>query len=313
MTAPNRDPAAFERLLDRMRAALANRDADPAARYHDRLVAINTMDDPRRRPTTLERLGEIDLDEALAFYRWCFANAADFAFFFAGNLDPDAVLPLIERTIGSLPSAGEPESRWVDRPVGFPAEPVREVVRAGHEPRGQTTFTCLSYEGSDPREWHRIRTACSILERRLRESLREELGATYGVSVGYHFSMLGPSRGRITVGYGSDPDRAEELLERVEDEIRTLRADGPTEKELAKEKEIQTRDMETALRRNGYWIGSLASLHLRGRPFSEMDGRLTRIEELTVDDLHRVFRRHFDTARSTAVFWKPVAEEEAAP
>jgi len=310
MTSPNRDPAAFDRFLDRLRADLAHREADPATRYHDRLSAINTCDTPRRRPMTLARIPEIDLDKALAFYRHAFANAADFSFFLVGNLDLETVVPVIERTIGALPSGGKPTSAWVDREIPFPAEPVTEVVRAGREPRGQTTLTILSYDGQDPDEWHRIRTACSILERRLRESLREDLGATYGVGVSYHFSMIGPARGRIVVSFGSAPEREEELLARVEDTIAALRADGPTEDEMAKEREIQTRDMETRLRDNGFWMGSLASLRMRDRPLDEIRDRLERIAALDAAGLHRVFREDFNSDRRTVVLWKPEAEED---
>jgi zinc protease len=311
MTSPNRDEAAFARFLDHFREALAKRDADPGTRYGDRLSAINSDDHPRRRPMTLERLHEIDLDAALDFYRRSFANAADFAFFFAGNLDVEAAVPLLERTIGSLPSNGGQASGWVDRGISFPHEPVREVVLAGREPRAHTTFTFASYEGTDPAEWHRLRTAASLLERRLRERLREDLGATYGVSVGYHFSMIGPPQGRVSVGYGSDPDRAEGLLSEVEQTIDDLRRDGPTEEEMAKEREIQTRDMETALRDNSFWIGSLSSLHLRGRPLPEVLDRIERIRTLSAAELHRVLRDHFDRSRHTVVFWKPETAESA--
>lgn len=310
MTSPNRDPAAFERFRDRLRANLANRSSDPGTRYHDRLVAINTVDAPRLRPLTLDRIDEIDLDTALRFYRDRFANAADFAFFFAGNFDEETIVPLLEKTVGSLPSAGKAESRWVDREVPFPDAPVRETVRAGSEPKGQTTFTMVSYDGDDPEEWYRMRTACSILERRLRETLREDLGATYGVSAGYSFDLVGPNRGLVRIAFGSDPDREEELLARAEEILEGLRRDGPTAEEIGKEKEIQTRDMEEAMETNGFWIGNLASQWIRGRPIEEIEGRLARIGELDREGIHRVFREHFGSPRRTAVFWKP---EEAAP
>jgi zinc protease len=310
MTQPNRDDAAFRRVLDRMGALLENRSADPSTRHHDRLVAINTMDAPRLRPLTLERLDEIDPDKALEFYRGRFANAADFAFIFVGNLDVDSILPELEKTIGSLPGGGERGAGWVDRPVPFPAEPVRETVRAGHEPKGRTTFTMLSYDGHDPREWHRIRTAVSILERRLRETLREDLGATYGVGAGYTFDLVGPNRGIVRIAFGSDPDRCEELFDRTREILEELRRDGPTEEEIAKEKEIQINDMETALETNGFWSANLASQWMRGRPVEEIEHRIDRIHELDREGIHRVLKEHLGGERWTVVFWKP---EEAAP
>jgi zinc protease len=305
MTAPNRDPAAFGRVLSRMRASLANRASDPAARYADRLTAINTCDHPRTRPMTVDRLGEIDLDAALGFYRRCFANPADFAFFLVGNVDPAAIEKELERTIGSLPASTGERSAWVDREVLFPTDPVRATVRAGREPRATTTLTFAAYDGSDPHEWHRVRTACSILERRLRERLREDRGATYGVGVGYLVSLIGPARGRVAVRFGSDPAEAETLAVEVQRAIRELQEAGPTADEVAKERELQLREVEVGLEQNGFWLGNLSALWLRDRPLTEIRDRRPRIEALDAAELHRVFREDLDPGRFTWVDWLP--------
>ncbi|MBZ0268550.1 insulinase family protein, partial [bacterium] len=194
MTEPDLDEDAFARYIDQLRSRLAHRDADPRVRYGDRLNGINTQGNPRARPMTVDRLDEIDPERALVFYRNAFANAADFTMFLAGNVDVDALIPELERTIGSLPRKGRRPLRWVDRKVLFPKGVTRETVRAGSEPRASTTITIASYDGDDPFEWHRLRTATAVLERRLLERLREDRGATYGVSVGYDWSMIGPAR-----------------------------------------------------------------------------------------------------------------------
>ncbi len=310
MTAPNRDEAAFARFVERLRARVVNRDADPSTRYFDRLTAINTRDHPRSRPMTLERIGEIDLDRALEFYESCYANASNFTFHFAGNIDVDAAIPLLERTIGSLPGSKGKPTRWVDRKVLFAKKSQRETVRAGHEPRATTTLTFASYEGSDPFEWHRIRTACSILERRLLERLREDRGATYGVGVGFTHSLIGPARGRVSVRFGSDPSQADTLANEVLRAMRELAAEGPTEEEVAKEKELQRRELETGLEQNGFWVTSFTGLWLRDRPLTEILDRRPRIEALDAKELHRVSREAFDLDRFTWVDWLP--EETAA-
>ena len=43
---------------------------------------------------------QIDPEKAVRFWERSFAHAADFAFFFVGNLDVDAILPELERTLG---------------------------------------------------------------------------------------------------------------------------------------------------------------------------------------------------------------------
>jgi zinc protease len=305
MTNPNRDEAAFARVMERLEADVRNRDADPGVRFQDRLTAINSSDSPRRKPLTKERLAEIKLDDALDFYRHAFANAADFTFFFVGNLEADKVMPLIEKTLGSLPTKGKPESAWVVHEYPQPKDTVKEIVRAGVEPRAQTAITFRSYEANDPSEWHRIRTACSILERRLRISLREDLGATYGVSAGYTLFMVGPAEGKIRIQYGCDPADAERLGREAFRILEELRADGPSEDELVTEKTLQLREVESSLEQNGFWLRSLESLWARGRPLIEILDRKARIEALTREGLHESLRSYFVAEPYTWVAWLP--------
>jgi len=200
---------------------------------------------------------------------------------------------------------------WIDRQVMFPEKSVRETVQAGREPRAVTTITLVSYGGTDPDEWHRLRTACSVLERRLRESLREDLGGTYGVGALYRWSLVGPARGTISIRFGSAPEEAQGLAEQAMAVLRELQASGPTAEELAKERELQTREVETSWEQNGFWLGNLYGLWLRGRDLTEVLDRQARIDALDEAGVGRALREHFDLERMTWVDWIP-AEGAAA-
>jgi predicted Zn-dependent peptidase len=221
------------------------------------------------------------------------------------------LIPLLERTIATLPGAPDAPTPWVDRKILFAEEPVRETVRAGHEPRATTSLTFASYDGSDPFEWHRVRTACSILERRLLDRLREDRGATYGVGVGFTHALIGPSRGRVTVRFGSDPAQAESLAEEVLLAVRELVRDGPTVAEVAKEKELQLRELEVGLEQNGFWVSTFSGLSLRDRPLTEVLDRRARIEALDVAGLHRAAKLAWEGKHFTWVDWLPEAGEGA--
>lgn len=310
MTAPNDDPDAYRRVMERLEADVKNRDLDPGVKYQDRLVAINTSDAPRRRPLTAARLGEIEHTKALAFYRAAFANASDFVFFFVGNLDESNIVPQIESTLGSLPSTGTKPSFWIDRPAPFPKASVKEIVRAGVEPKSQTAITFRSYDGEDPGMWHRLRSCASILERRLRERIREALGATYSVSAEYDHALVGPDEGKIRIRFGCDPADAERLGEEALQIVEELRSNGPTDEEVETEKVLQRREMESSLERNDFWMGTFRGLELRGRPLTEILDRGPRIEALNRDMLAAVYREHFVTSPRTWVVWLP--EKEAS-
>lgn len=127
----------------------------------------------------------------------------------------------------------------------------------------------------------------------------------------YRHEVIGPGNGRFTIGFGSDPGEREALVGEVFAAIEELRQDGPTEEEIATEKELQYRDLETALEQNGFWMGSLAALWIRERPLAEMLNRRLRIDELTPESVHRAFREYLPPERYTWLDWIP--EPEDAP
>ena len=121
----------------------------------------------------------------MEFYKQRFANAADFTFFFVGAFKVDEVTPLLATYLGSLPSRGTRDAKFGDMRLQFPTSVVREKVTKGQEPRSQTVMTFFADTGLDELETHRVQAATSVLEMRLRDILREKLGGTYSVGVGY--------------------------------------------------------------------------------------------------------------------------------
>src|ERR1043165_10090462 len=83
----------------------------------------------------------------------------------------------------------------------------------------------------------RSRAMSEVLQTRLLETIREELGGTYSVNVGPGYQRIPRSEYSLTIQFGCDPDRAEALVKRVFREIEKLKTDGPTPKQVAEGKE----------------------------------------------------------------------------
>jgi zinc protease len=262
-TAPRRDSAAWEAYRERARESLRNRGASPEAAFVDTLTRLLTRDDPRSRPLTAAAFDTASLDRALAVYRDRFADAGDFTFFFVGNVDTVALRPLAERWLGGLPSHGRRES-WRDRGVDPPPGVVRATVRRGLEPKGRTQIV---FHG--PVQFGReavvsLRALSALLEIRLRERLREDLGGTYGVGVAASVVRDPEPRYRFAVDFGAAPERLDELVRVVFSEIASLGRAGPTQDELAKVREEQRRQRELDLRDNNWWLMQLLAYDNNG-------------------------------------------------
>ena len=220
-TAPRADPEAFQAFKGNARAALANRAANPATAFRDTLTVTLAQHHPRSRPITAAAVDSFDLDRSLRAYRDRFADAGDFTFVIVGAVAPGVLKPLVEKYLGNLPSTGRKES-WRDVGITAPTGIVEREVFKGLEPKSQTQLVFTGSMPDDRTERFVLRTLADILEIKLREQLREELGGTYGVSVTGAPSRIPRNEYAITIDFGSAPDRVGELVEAPRQDIAVL-------------------------------------------------------------------------------------------
>lgn len=311
ITSPQVDAEAAGSLLTKLRAFVANRDARPETVFHDRVREAASQGHPRRRPLTAQRLDEVDFDRAVEIYRDRFADAGDFTFLIVGSFDPAAIRPLVETYLGGLPSTGRQES-WRDVGVEPPAGVVEVEARQGREPKSLVT---LLY--SAPAEWsrqnlHDITSLASVLAIRLREILREDLGATYGVSVAGTISPRPRQLSRFTISFGCAPENVDELIRTVFAEIEAIRADGVEATYLERVQEAQRRQREVELKENDFWTDVLStyySLELDPRLILDYDAL---VESLSSDSIRRAARRYLLPDRYVLGVLRPEEEQAGA-
>ncbi len=302
---PRADPTTFELITDQMRATFANETKTPEEVLQDETRAILTQNHFRRRGLSLEIIDEMDVDKSFDFYLDRFADASDFTFVFVGNFDIDTIEPLVRGYIGTLPSI-EREESWRDEGVYYPTGVVEKTVYAGLEPKSLTNiwFTGVppasedgTEEVSNEEQSGRARAMgamASILEVRLREVLREDLGGTYGVSVRSSLSRIPHPEYSLSISFGSDPERVEELVGFVFAEIEKLKESGPTEQEVANVKAQMRRSYETNSRENGYWLSRLVSVYQNGGDPNEIDDYLESVDALTAELVHEAANTYID-------------------
>ena len=248
-----------------------------------------------------------EADYRAAYHR--FADAGDFTFYFVGRFDPDSLRPLVERYLASLPST---ESSETFRDVGIrpPAGVVRRTVRRGVEPKARTV---LVFTG--PAEFSRQASAdvsalAEALEIRLREKLREDLGGTYGVSVGGGVSRDPYPRYTFNIDFGSAPERVDELVRVVMAEIDTVRAAGVPQDVVDKVREAFRRSRETEMRENSTWLVRLMSYDRHGWDTRGINENLAA-SRISVERVREAARLYLDPARRVQVSLVP--EPGAAP
>jgi zinc protease len=262
-TQPRADKDAFTVLSTQAKTALANQTVVPEFAFAEALTNIMGGNHLRRRITTPATVDQWNLEKSLAFYKDRFADASDFTFFFVGSFDVSMIKPLVEQYLGALPSIGRKET-WKDVGARNPVGVIEKTVEKGIEPKSQTVLNFTGPFQYDPMHRLVLRSMTHVLQTRLLESLREELGGTYSVSVGGDGRKIPLEDYQISVRFGSDPQRVEALVKRVFEEIEKLKANGPTAKEVGDETEALLREFETSSKQNGFLLAQIAGKYQVG-------------------------------------------------
>lgn len=296
LTAPRLDLDAVRSFKERLAPTLENRLASPEQAFVERMFEEITQGHPRRQPLTPERLFAIDPELALQVYEERFADAGDFTFVVVGSFEPEAVEELARTYLGSLPATGRRET-WRDVGLERPDRPVELTVERGIEPKA-TVWLILHGEAPWSRESeHLLGALAKALEIRLREVLREDLGAVYGVSVSPTFSWRPRERYSVSIRFGCAPDQARELVARVREVIDGFRRQGPAEELVARVREIETRAHETDVRDNAFWLHALGDAYRRGADPAEILDHAELVSEVTPESLRAAAGSYLDWER----------------
>jgi zinc protease len=255
-TAPRADPAAVGAQKDRMKTLLANQTASPDYAFGAALNDAMYQGHPRRQMITAATVDQWDLDKSMAFYKQRFADASGFTFLFVGSFDPEAMKPLVERYLGSLPALNRNDT-WKDIGVPLPKGVVKRTVEKGLEPKSQVEIAFTGPFEYVQAERVAIRAMADILSTRLLETIREDLGGTYSIGASQSYSKIPRSEFSVTIDFGCDPKRTDELIARVFAEIEKLKTEGPTDKQLNDVREALIKTYESNMKLNSYLIGQL--------------------------------------------------------
>src|SRR5690606_7415408 len=115
-------------------------------------------------------------------------------------------------------------------------------------------------------ERQRLEALTLVLERRLRNRLREELSGTYGVSVVGQTYQLSGERFRVQIGFDAAPERNMELRREMLAVLEGVREEGASEEELERVVRHQRRLLETRLESNRYWLEQMTLYTRLGLP-----------------------------------------------
>lgn len=302
--APRVDSLAIEAYRQQARSSVALRSASPDQLFSDSLRSILSQYHPRGVPLRAEDFERLNVERSFEIYRERFADASDFTFYLVGSFSIDSLKPMVRRYLATLPSLGREEVP-VDVGIRAPDGVVIRTIHGGREPRARTQIVFhgpidLTRDGV-----YELDLLSGVLRMRLRESLREELSGTYGVSVGAGAAGEPRPRYQLSIAFGGEPERMEELTDAAFAVIDSLRQIGPTEEDFLKAREAQLRERETDLRTNRFWIERMLSYDQQGWPLESILDLPDWLGQASAETVRQAAVRYLDPHRYVQVTLLP--------
>ena len=298
-TSPRRDDDAFTSHIERTRNALKNQELNPQTTLQDSIISVVYDNNVRALRLKEADLDRINYDRLLELYRERFANAGDFEFFMVGDVCADSVAPLLAKYLGALPAKGKKEKyKMIDqrmhkgeRECYFTKEqdtPNSLNVFLYHAPMKETLRNDILVD--------MLQQAMTML---YTETVREDEGGAYGVPVNAGLSDYPEEIATAQIILPTAPEKRIAMTSVINDGIRQMMENGPSEENLGKIKEYMLRSHQEDLKNNGYWMNSLVSKTRYDQEF--VTGFEDCVQSITADDIKQVAQQIFGSGNRLVV------------
>ena len=238
--------------IQRNKASLANRNANPNAVFSDTLSMLLTNYSPRTVLQNADLYDRMNIDKAYSIANDRYKNAGDFYFVFVGNIDTVKLIPLIEKYIGSIPDYGRKES-WIDYKLWPKKEHfVKKIYVEMKDPKAMNYVYFYGDFPYTPENIEYINALRYILNMRYVTSIREKEGGTYGVSVSAATNARPAQTYKIAMNFTCAPERADYLRGLLIDELNNIKTKGVTEEEVNMTRENFLKEDAERMKTNDY-------------------------------------------------------------
>lgn len=233
----------------------------------------------------------------------------------AGDIDEAKAIDMVARTFGALPKraapAKLPESALkITMPTG--GEPVT-VTHAGKDDQAVVSVRWATTDDSDMRSNFLRNMLTDVMQIRLTDVVREELGATYSPITQSFASDAFPGFGYIAVDIVAEPGKmpaVNDAIGRIAKEMR----DAPVSDDLltrARKPLLEKFDKES--RENAFWQAAIAQAQGDPKRLERVRKTRSMIETVTAADLQTTAQQYLTDARRKdfRIVSKAVAEKQS--
>ena len=289
-TGINPDEPTYKAQVDKFKVVLANIDKNPMAVFQDHMLKAQYNNPYITAIPTLEQVENADYNKMLQLFKERVQNAADYTFYFVGNVDAATIEPLLCKYVASLPGNAKKTTKSDTK---FNSYTMKGAITDDFEKEMESPQTMVynSFTGNEmPGTLENkilLEFTADILDIIFTNTLREEEGGTYSPQCGSQYNDY-TKDWTIYYLFFTGADSKDKLCTRAYDEFMKLLQNGATAEDFNKVKGAALNQYDINSKTNGYWLGELKDYNV----FSSTDALAFRatVEKLTLDDLNKFMK-----------------------
>lgn len=289
-TEPAIDEEEFASLLNQLNAVLANQEANPQFIFQQDLYKT-IFNDPRREMITTSLLGQVNREEILNIVKSNVANAADFDFYFVGDIDMDAFKPLVEQYIATLPADAATATRSFEPVASLEVQKGSATDKFTTKMETPQTYVAVIETGNLPftsKNAKLASIAAQIMSKRLNDKVREEMGAVYSIGAQGSLSRLADMNASVESVFPMKPEMLDDVLAYIASCFEDM-TENVTAEELAKVTEYMVKTAQENKEKNSPWLDAMTRASLNG--VDTFNGNVEEINSITVDDVKNYMKQ----------------------
>ena len=289
----NYDAEAFEGYKQKQSAFFKNMTSQPSFYFQQEFYTYLNKENPRFNglvPTD-KTWAETDYKLAYDKFKERFANAADFEFFFVGNIDDKVIEEYATKYLASLPATPMKE-KAKDLGYRMLKGEHKKVVNKGKDPKSTVNIMFYGDAQYSAKEAFAMQALGEILTIKLIEQLRENESGVYGVNARGSMSKVPYGYFNFNISFPCGPDNAEKLTASALSELQKIITNGPEAKDLVKFKEGELLDFKKESKENKFWLSNFTQSFTNGQSAEEVLKFEEKVNALTAKEIQDVAKKY---------------------